>query len=436
MFHNEPWSKLPKDRVGLASLKTRLGELLGEIARKEFPNLRSEIAKELDDCEKERESLGPAREVEQEQRLFLSNMAKKFQNIANAALDARYSIDEIFESHEELRLITYIVNRTEVFSHDFEKSGHSYSFDDPSRTIWDEKGTDEEDSSPSNTDEARVFTAGIDADEFPILDSLVGYALPEEPKTGIMDWAEKLYIKSRGPDLGTFGGDVLASALKEQTRKWPDMTQGYLGEVIVVVHRFIVILLDVICADPHVRREIWAEIQEELVNRYKGAMNQALFLVSVEREKRPYTLNHYFNENLQIARNTRKFHDLEGKARRESTNHANQNGNLVVDLEAVKSAKSKSNLEQVKEEIHDILKSYYKVARKRFVDNVFSQAVNHFLLTGPKSPLAVFNQEWVITLDAERLDAIAGESSAVKARRKNLGKKIHELQTALRILRR
>jgi hypothetical protein len=106
-----------------------------------------------------------------------------------------------------------------------------------------------------------------------------------------------------------------------------------------------------------------------------------------------------------------------------------------VDLDSVKNATiNKSNVEHVKEEIHDILRSYYKVARKRFVDNVY-QAVDHFLLTGPSSPLAVFNQEWVISLESDQLEAIAGESPITKQRRAVLLKKIQDLEDASRILK-
>lgn len=74
---------------------------------------------------------------------------------------------------------------------------------------------------------------------------------------------------------------------------------------------------------------------------------------------------------------------------------------VFVELDSVKNATTnKSNLDHVKEEIHDILYSYYKVARKRFVDNVYHQAIDHYLLIGPMSPLVVFNQEWVIKLQA------------------------------------
>jgi hypothetical protein len=108
---------------------------------------------------------------------------------------------------------------------------------------------------------------------------------------------------------------------------------------------------------------------------------------------------HYFNEELQVSRGNRMAELLERKARREVQTGAFgkevvTTDNLFVDLESVRYATtSKSNAEHVKEELHDILQSYYKVARKRFVDNVYHQAADHCLLTRPASPLAVFSQE-------------------------------------------
>ncbi|KAK5188467.1 hypothetical protein LTR96_011422 [Exophiala xenobiotica] len=110
--------------------------------------------------------------------------------------------------------------------------------------------------------------------------------------------------------------------------------------------------------------------------------------------------------------------------------------NLIVDLNDVRDAtRSTGNVEYIKEEIHDILWSYYKVARKRFVDDVYRQAVDNCLLTGPMSPLAVFTQEWVIALDAEKLARIAQEVSVTRARREALTRKFLDLETAVRILR-
>ena len=197
-----------------------------------------------------------------------------------------------------------------------------------------------------------------------------------------------------------------------------------------------------LCTDVRVRDEIWSDILDEVLKRYKAAMDQAMFLVSIEWENRPYTLNHYFNENLQIAQSRRKAEELRGKARNEVkrnsyNSQAYTSDNLIVDLDSVEQVTTnKSSVEHVKEEIHDILRSYYKVARKRFVDNVYLQAVDHCLLTGPMSPLAVFSQEWAIMLNVEQLETIAGESPTGKARRAGLLKKIDDLQVAMQILRR
>jgi hypothetical protein len=198
------------------------------------------------------------------------------------------------------------------------------------------------------------------------------------------------------------------------------MTKVYVSNVIVTIHHFMVTALKILCNDTRVHEEIWSSILDEVVNRYRAAIYQAMFLVSIERGKRPYTLNHYFNENLQISRSNRMAAMLKGNARNEIKPSPFGKGvatsnNLIVDLDSVNHVTaSKSNVKHVKEEIHDILQSYYKVARKRFIDNIYQQAIDHCLLTGPMSPLAVFSQEWVIKLDTEQLVAIVGESATKK----------------------
>lgn len=248
-----------------------------------------------------------------------------------------------------------------------------------------------------------------------------------------MAWIEGLYLRSRSVDSGTFNGSILSSAFKEQSSKWSGMTKAYVSKVIVIIHRFLVMALETLCTDARISEEIWSSILDEVINRYKMAMDQAMFLVSVERDKRPYTLNHYFNENLQISRGNRMAKMLRSKAGKKVEVGSNQKATisdtLIVDLDSVKNATTnKSNVDHVKEEIHDILYSYYKVARKRFVDNVYHQAFDHYLLTGPLSPLVVFSQEWVFKLNAEQLEIIASESLTTKERRATLKTTIEDLE--------
>lgn len=63
----------------MQALKAQLVELLGQITRREFPGLRKDVTKQLAECKRELEGLGPSRQTEQEQRLFLSTMPRQFQ---------------------------------------------------------------------------------------------------------------------------------------------------------------------------------------------------------------------------------------------------------------------------------------------------------------------------------------------------------------------
>jgi hypothetical protein len=93
-----------------------------------------------------------------------------------------------------------------------------------------------------------------------------------------------------------------------------------------------------------------------------------------------------------------------------------------------------SNADHVIQEVHDILKSYYKLARKRFVDCVRMQVADHFLVTGADTPLTIFSPTFVVKMTAEQLEEVAGEDVMVKRRRAQLEKEIKQLEEGRKIL--
>jgi hypothetical protein len=105
-----------------------------------------------------------------------------------------------------------------------------------------------------------------------------------------------------------------------------------------------------------------------------------------------------------------------------------------VRLSDAKSAHPMSNSEHVIQDIHDILRSYYKVARKRFTDNIIKQATDYFLVTGPETPLKLFSPNFVSTLDANEISHIAIEAPRVKRERHRLMKELSSLKEARDIL--
>ncbi|KAF4448716.1 hypothetical protein F53441_7925 [Fusarium austroafricanum] len=447
IFKEDPWTSLPAHRVGIEALLERLQELLGQITDKAYPKLRSQARRMLTEKQEELAGLGPSPQTERQQQQYLAGNASSFQSMVRAALDADYSAHDVFDN-DDLRLVTRVVNITEEFSASFEARSHAYAFGEDLAaesqvSLHDTvEGNFPKQASPTPMSLSSLFALDDeekeveDCDEnyysglYPDLDGVLARDWSRHnPARGIMDWIAEMYRRSRGVELGTFGPRILSSAFQEQSINWHNMTHQYMSRVIVAVHKFILGAFEGACTDPRVRSELTSGIMSELLDRYRAGMSHATYLVDVERQKKPYTLNHYFNNSLQIARGNRICHALKGKGWRE------KNQRLVVAVDDVSSIVSyRSNAEHTAEDIHDILQAYYKVARKRFVDNVYHQAVDHGLLSGPSNPLGLSCEQWVLQLEAEKLRTIAGDSRITQERRICLEKSLEDLEEAMKIL--
>jgi hypothetical protein len=189
------------------------------------------------------------------------------------------------------------------------------------------------------------------------------------------------------------------------------------------------------CPDKQVRERLWdLVLLEELRNAYVRAMNHTHFLLQVERNGRPSTYNHYFNSEVQKKRQDRMNAAVKGEAFVcTKTDKTVVNAISVMSLHHL--VVNKDNAQQVREDIHDVLASYYKVSRKRFVDVICRQVIGHFLLEGDESPLKIFSSELVMGLNSEQLESIAGEAPETKRQRARLETEIEHLEMALKVLR-
>lgn len=221
---------------------------------------------------------------------------------------------------------------------------------------------------------------------------------------------------------------------EEQSEKWDELTFSHTSKAIVLVHEFIVQLLANLCPDEQLREQVWELLLvDRLRGAYERAMNHASFLLSVERSGRPTTFNHYFNSALQQKRSGRLAKVLEGL---KEIHSATNNVDTYYSATDVKSHfVPKANAEQVCTDIVDTLESYYKVARKRFVDTVCQQAINHYLLDREDSPLRILCPDLVMSLSAKQLDLIAGEDTSSRHQREILSRQRNSLRAAKKVLR-
>ncbi|KAK4178956.1 P-loop containing nucleoside triphosphate hydrolase protein [Triangularia setosa] len=418
MFRQEPWRDLPDGQVGVGALRERLQDLLGEITDQAFPIIRTEIRDMLAETQSALDTLGASRKTDREQRQYLATVAGKFQGLMRAAVDADYSCNKAFDDGE-LRLITTIVNHTEWFDRTFRRSSQTYQFLKQTELTDDDEVFEE----PSALEK-------IDTAAFPELIRLVVDDWSTEPPMhGIMAWIETIHHDFRGITLGTVSPAMLSSAFRGQSVKWGAITKQYVSLAILAVHRFIIKALQKVCHCQVVLQRLFAALVAQLLASYESALEQAMLLVEVETQRKPYTLNHYFNSNMQKVRGLR-MRDQMGSGVPGSPSLG-----LVIPVKDIAGKiKNKSNAEYMREEIHDTLRAYYKVAGKRFVDYIYYLAVDHCLLSGPDSPLLLFSEKWVLELDDKRLASIAGENQQITNRRAKLEKKVQDLKEAIDIL--
>ncbi|KAK1473995.1 interferon-induced GTP-binding protein Mx1 [Colletotrichum cuscutae] len=413
-FSARPWNRIKSTfRVGVSGLGIRMRDLLGDLFKKDHKNVEANVRRRLSNTETLLSRLGPSRSRADAQRRYLANIAAGFQ---------------------------------------------------------------EEEVGPG-----RGFKVPMDEQSTRCLGDILKHMDFECPKPVeglLLSRIEFLFHRSRTAEIGSFPGSLLAQAFKEQTQRWAPLVLKHVSQVIVVIHKFIRMTLRRKCEGDSNTFEMLHNhlLLPKLRAAYQRALDHAQFLLEVELSGQPYTMNHYFDSNLQVSQATRlqqainkaigpeSVRNVDGAtainpstnaspASGENTLGANNNNGSPFDFTSQqedgssgaagwwvpksmlsKLATDRSNAEQVREDIHDALRSYYMVARRRFVDVVLQQVIFHFLLDSKTSPLKIFTPDLVMSLDDTQLKMIAGENAATRDKREVLTQNILNMKLALQEL--
>ena len=438
-FTLDPWSSIPTERAGIKALKQRLNNLLVDVTRRSFKGVMSDIATRIESLQLQLDIIGPVRETTQEQRNHLINIASKFREIATKAIDAYYSRDQCFEMDDIFRLATLVVNMNEEFSETIHKKGFARAFGKvkDGAPILPERETSPVNSQASghDTDSRSVTQTPISEKEslqYPELRSIMAQTekVPETTDGDIMEWITDKYNRSKGFEIGTTNSSLMPSLFAEQSRAWGFYAHRHVTKVICSIHRFNHKVLQHCCNDEILCEKLWEKIAQHLLSSYKQALQQVSFLVKVERHGNLMTTNHYFAENVRKSREARL------KRKFEALNSWSTEGSEREPLLRLKDILGVvvSNDDHTIQDLHDTLKSYYKVARKRFVDAVCLQAVDHFLISGENSPLWIFSPRFIGNLSDAELNHLAGEEDETLNRRNMIQLELASLKAGEKIL--
>lgn len=241
----------------------------------------------------------------------------------------------------------------------------------------------------------------------------------------IYTWIRSIYRDSRGAELpSTVHPNVLMSMFCEQSLPWESIAEAYVTKVWDVVSAYNEVALASMVGDDDVRRQLQTQLCCKEEEAMANAMEQLRTLLKDERRGPLQTVNHYFADNLAATRGERFLSKLQKKGFNE--------GNLfnVKDLLTI----HQSNDDQAVDDIHDILKSFYKVAMKRFNDNVVVQVVERCIL-GDEGAFQALIPEIIGDMSDRALEDIAGENYAISSARNKLVSKIDRFQRGLEITR-
>ncbi|KAJ5705391.1 hypothetical protein N7536_001080 [Penicillium majusculum] len=396
-FSQGIWEELPPSLVGVDSLRTRLsGLLLGQIAS-ELPSLINEINAKFKSCQLQLQKLGDPRATVDEQRSYLLHIGQAFQSLVKAAVDGTYN-EPFFEDAKtdigcQKRIRAVIQNLNEQFTKKISLRGHlRHVFADDDRR---------------QVSKNQIL---ITRDEY-------------------VQHIEMLLKKTRGRELpGTYNPMMVKDLFQEQCAPWEDITQSHIATAWTAAQDF---LYRAVCyvADGATSKTIFSRIILPALGSLRHALEKCSkeFLMSHQRGH-PITYNHYFTETLQDTRVERQ-----KEAFREalqsyfgvdtlSTSHAVEH---TINLRALyNSLLQKTTPDMTRfasEEALDCMLAYYKVALKRFVDDIATEVIETKLLTALP---ALFTPITAFEMSEDLVSEIAGESEESQSLREQLNKKL------------
>lgn len=385
-FQTQMWKQLAKDRVGISALKKFLGMLLYSHIKSEFPGLLQEIRNHITDCRAELDSLGPSRQYAKEQRQFLSRVAARYQGIVANSLFGNY---RTMTPQHPLKLRMHLHNANEEFGKLIQLNGHARPF--------------------------RMIDSSVD----------VSYKR-NNAEENIYDWIRSLYRESRGAELpGTVNPAILETMFRQQSLPWEAITKEHMVKVEQVIRNFNQALLKDVVSEDSLRAKFEALISVFFNSSHAAAHEQLAQILRDERGGVLQTINHYFADSLSQTRHDRVLERLKGSGLVDGLNYN-------IDLGKITKAAHLGNEDQAVNDIHDILKAYYKVAMKRFMDNVVVQIVERIYLT-ENGPVKAISPEYVGMLSDTELSDLASESYATSIARMELRSKLDRLEAALSV---
>lgn len=361
-FSKGRFDELPKEFVGVESLRERLSTLLFGHLVQELPSVKTEMELKLRKTIKELEQLGKKRTTTAQQRIMLTNLAQTINSLLKSAITGYYA-DEFFgkldmdaavDSDENVQRFRAVIHDLNFqFAKAMRRQGHKYALGvgpgDADIEVAEEQQTQNELASMGDKD--------------------FGSTLPK-PQTmnrkEAIDWVRQVLKRSRGNELpGNFNPMLISRLFWDQSAPWEGIALEHIASVFEHCEVFVYKVIRHVAPAEFVSRLASQSIDKALQAALKDSEKELGNLIK-DKKSEPMTYDEVFTTILQKKRQ-RKHARVAQDATKNSTVQNAYSNHYRSEVDPVKLEQALSNsIEQnmdkySAEEALDNARAYYKV---------------------------------------------------------------------------
>ncbi|KAF2689294.1 hypothetical protein K458DRAFT_126151 [Lentithecium fluviatile CBS 122367] len=432
-FSKGRYVDLPRECVGIDSLRERLSKLLLNHLIKELPSLKDEMSTKLQGTIDDIDKLGERRTTLNEQRLMLMKVSMQVHDILKSAVKGYYEnsffgpidMEAAVDATENIRRFRAVVQHLNIkFADDMRLRGHKYA-------VGAGPGDDDSEQAEEKKAQEELEAIQDDLSFLPKPKSLTR-------KEGVT-WVKKTLERSRGYELpGTFQPMLISQLFWEQSQPWEQIAAEHISRVTKICKEFVHAVLQHTAPAEFLPRIMGLSVDAALKNSMLAAKEE-MKKVLADKARPPMTYNHYFTTTVQKIRQRKHQRMTKDATNASEISYENVHGSWVIgcDPTAIETAMDNSieqNMDTFSsQEALDNQHAYYKDEMKYFVNAVCKAVVERHLV-GPL-PDTVLSPLVVTQMTEKEINFVAAEPPEVTQQRMFLESRKAMLEKGLETFR-
>lgn len=287
-FSKGRYVDLPREYVGIDSLRERLSKLLLNHLIKELPSLKEEMSTKLEDTSQEIVKLGEKRTTIGEQRMMLMKISMSINDILKSAVKGYYEntffgaihMEAAVDAKENIRRFRAVVQHLNIkFAEDMRLRGHKYA-------VGVGPGDDDIEQAEDKKVQDQLKKLAEDISFLPKPKSLT--------RKEAIGWVKKTLERSRGYELaGTFQPMLISQLFWEQSQPWEKIAYEHIANVARICKEFVFAVLQHAAPAEFQPRLTGLSVDTTLASSLAAAKEE-LQKILADKARHPMTYNHYF----------------------------------------------------------------------------------------------------------------------------------------------